>query len=61
MVTLYFTKEFVSGVLKGIRVNESMPFVSADRAADFVRVMRKGGKKVEWKIVDSSYQKYWRY
>jgi len=61
MTTLYFTKLFTRGVLKGIRVNESMPFVSTEAAADFHKVMRKGGKKVDWKIVDASYQKYWRY
>jgi hypothetical protein len=35
-----------------------MTFVSVDAAADFLKVMRKGSKKVEWKIVDASFQKY---
>lgn len=61
MVTLYFTKLFIGGVLKGIKVNQSMSFVSDDAAADFLKVMRKGSKKVDWKIVDASFQKYWRY
>ncbi len=61
MVTLYFTKQFISGFLKGIKINVSMPFVSADLAADFLKVMRKGSKKVDWTIVDASFQKYWRY
>lgn len=61
MVTLYFTKLFTNGVLKGIKVNETMPFASVDLAADFLKVMRKGSKKVDWKIVDASFQKYWRY
>jgi len=61
MTTLYFTKQFISGVLRGIRVNESMSFASVDAAADFLKVMRKGSKKVDWKIIDASFQKYWRY
>lgn len=61
MTTLYFTKRFISGVLKGISVNESMSFVSVEAAADFLKVMRKGSKRVDWKIVDASFQKYWRY
>lgn len=61
MTTLYFTKFFISGVLKGIKVNESMAFVSVDAAADFLKAMRKGSKKVDWKIIDASFQKYWRY
>lgn len=61
MTILYFTKRFMSGVLKGISVNESMTFVSVEAAADFLKVMRKGSKRVDWKIVDASFQKYWRY
>lgn len=61
MITLYFTKQFTSGMLKGLFYNESMRFASEVEAADFVKAMRKGSKKVDWKIVDASYQKYWRY
>lgn len=61
MTTLYFTKQFTAGILKGIRISESMPFASANLAADFIKVMRKGSKKIDWKIVDASFQKYWRY
>ena len=61
MITLYFTKQFTGGVLKGLFYNESMRFVSDAAAAEFLKVMRKGSKKVDWKIVDASYQKYWRY
>jgi len=65
MVTLYFTKRFTGGLLKGLAVNESMRFASDTDAAEFVKAGRKGFKKVvgssQWKIVDASYQKYWRY
>jgi hypothetical protein len=66
MTTLYFTKQFTGGLLKGIKVNHSMSFISESDAADFLKVMRKGVKKAvcgtdPWKIVDASFQKYWRY
>jgi hypothetical protein len=64
-MTLYFTKRFTGGTLKGLVVNESMRFVSLEAAAEFVRFGRKGTKKAvggssNWKIVDASHQKYWR-
>lgn len=65
MVTLYFTKHFTGGLLKGLSVNESMRFANDEAAAEFVKVGRKGFKAFlgssPWKIVDASYQKYWRY
>lgn len=67
MTTIYFTKQFTSGLLKGLFYRESMRFTSEAEAADFIKAGRKGfkGQKVTggsgWRIVDASYQKYWRY
>lgn len=66
MVTIYFTKLFTGGLSKGLRQNESMQFASETLAAEFLKFGRKGCKKATlgtspWKIVDASYQKYWRY
>lgn len=63
--TLYFTKEFTGGLLKGLHHNGSMTFENVEDAAEFLKVMRKGVKKPiggsPYRIVDASFQKYWRY
>ena len=57
--TLYFTREFTKGILKGIRHNDSLPFVSVERAEIWrKRINAKRG--LEYKIVDASYQNYSR-
>jgi hypothetical protein len=66
MTTLYFTKQFTGGSLRGLTINESMQFASTDAAAEFIKFGRKGCRKPvaggsPWKIVDASFQKYWRY
>ncbi len=64
MTTLYFTKQFTGGLLKGLLYNESMVFANEILAAEFIKFGRKGCKKPTlgspWKIVDASFQKYWR-
>lgn len=64
MITLYFTKEFTGGVLKGLRFNESMRFANEKLAADWATWARKGCKKPiggwPYKIIDASFQNYTR-
>ena len=66
MITLYFTKQFTGGILKGLLYNESMHFDSYESAAQWLKFARKGCRKPydrssPYKVVDASYQKYWRY
>lgn len=59
METLYFTKFFLKGLLKGLTYNESMSFVSADKAIEWVESINSK-KNFKYKIIDRSFQKYWR-
>ena len=59
-VTLYFTKQFTSGILKGIIINESLPFVSVERAEIWRKGVMAKEKKLGYKIIDRSYQNYSR-
>ena len=60
--TLYFTKTFTAGILKGITINESLPFVSVDRAEVWRKAVTAKGLKgrLPYRIVDYSYQSYAR-
>ena len=62
MVILYFTKLFTKGNLKGISLNESLPFVSVGRAENWRKIVTSKGlrNKLDYKIVDYSYQNYSR-
>jgi len=64
MVTLYFTKQFTGGLLKGIRITESMRFASPELASEWVAWARKGCKKPiggsPYKVIDASFQNYAR-
>lgn len=65
MITLYYTKEFTGGLLKGLRVNESMTFVSIEAAEKYKAFGFKGCKKPiangsPYKFIDASYQNYFR-
>jgi uncharacterized pyridoxamine 5'-phosphate oxidase family protein len=59
METLYFTKSFVKGILKGLTYNESMSFISVDKAVEWVKDIN-AKKNLKYKVIDSSFQKYWR-
>ncbi len=59
-VRLYFTKFFYRGNLKGIRVIESIPFVSCERAAEWLKGIAKNRKRLDYEIVDKSFQNYAR-
>ena len=59
-VTLYFTKEFTRGILKGLVINESLPFVSVERSRVWVKGVMAKEKKLGYKIIDRSYQNYAR-
>jgi hypothetical protein len=59
MVTLYFTRQFRSGILKGMTHLDSLPFVSVDCAMAWVKAI-KASTSVNYSIVDHSFQNYRR-
>lgn len=65
MVTLYFTREFTTGALEGLRQRDTITFVSEQAAAEWLASMRKSAKskkrRLNYRILDASFQKYWRY
>ena len=62
--TLYFTKLFTGGNLKGILYTGTMTFVSPEAASEFIKAGRKGVKRPiggsPYRIVDASFQDYRR-
>jgi len=64
METLYFTKQFTGGLLKGIRIIESMRFASPELASNWLKVARAGIRKPiggsPYKVIDASFQNYTR-
>ena len=63
METVYFTKEFTKGFLKGIRIIESISFPTVEDCARFAVVGREVKKPIggsPYKIVDASFQNYSR-
>lgn len=63
MTTIYFTKEFTSGLMKNLRYNESMRFTSLEAAVEFMEKCRKPTKNAiggsNWFVADYSFQKHW--
>lgn len=65
MATIYFTKRFDSGLLKGCHVTSNISF-PADRTPYYVRQFAVGVKgkdcitKDRWTITDASFQNYAR-
>lgn len=63
MQTIYFTKKFTSGNLKGISVVSNVSFETVQRCADFAKIGRKGKDvltNARWVITDRSFQNYQR-
>ena len=64
MQTIYFTKFFTAGVLKGLTINEKVSFPTVEACVDYVRRGAKGIKKPlggsPYKIIDWSFQSYAR-
>lgn len=64
MQTIYFTKRFTDGLLKGLCVIASASFNSIEEAATYAKIGRKGkdkfGLRSPWIIVDRSFQNYKR-
>jgi hypothetical protein len=60
--TLFFTREFTKGTLAGLQHTDSLPFVSVERAAEWLKVVRAKGEKgkLPFRIVDASFQKFER-
>ncbi len=63
MATLYFTRQFTKGNLKGLTHNDTISFPPLEACADWVKVINSPKKQrtLDYKIVDKSFQKYWRY
>lgn len=60
MQTLYFTKQFAAGSLKGLQHTSKLSFVSVERAMDWVKGVKKHSKRNGWELVDYSFQCYAR-
>jgi hypothetical protein len=62
MITLYFTREFIKGTLKGLRQRDTITFVNEQAAAGWLASMtsKKKRQRLNYVIVDKSFQKYWR-
>ncbi len=60
--TLYFTREFTKGLLKGIRHIDSLSFVSVESAENWRKGIARNHKRgsLNYKLVDASYQSYIR-
>ena len=68
MVSIYITKQFVSGTLIGLKHDDRISgFPTADDAANWVKIHRTkpvkanpvGGSSA-YIVADASFQKYWR-
>ena len=62
MITLYFTREFTKGTLKGLRQRDTITFVNEQAASEWLASMtsKKKRQRLDYIIVDKSFQKYWR-
>ena len=63
--TVYVTKRFTGGPLKGMRINDSVPFLSAEAAAKWVNAHRTRPVKPVFRgspyvIEDASFQSFAR-
>jgi hypothetical protein len=59
MTTLYFTRLFVKGNLKGILHNDKIRFIDEKTAVNWVNGINKK-KSLEYRIIDKSFQNYVR-
>lgn len=55
MKTLYFTRKFTKGHLKGLTHNDTISFPTAEKCLEWARK-----KFSDYIIVDYTFQKYWR-
>ena len=60
MQTLYFTKLFTKGLLKGMTYTGSLSFVDVQHAMRWVAGVTKHEKRNGWKLIDKSFQNYQR-
>lgn len=61
-VRLYFTREFIRGNLVGLTHNDSIPFVSYERAMEWRDAVNRNAArgKCDHRIIDASFQCYFR-
>lgn len=66
--TLYFSKMFLSGTLKGLVVHSLISYPKSDTNRNYWnQIYRKGTRgrdifpRAKWEIVDASFQNYVRY
>ena len=55
MITLYFSKRFISGLLSGITYHGFMHFVSYEVANSWVKAV-KNNRKLNFNLVDATFQ-----
>ena len=59
MATLYFTKTFTKGMLKGISINEKMTFSDATSGASWLKKVRLNSR-LNYQVTDYSFQNFSR-
>jgi hypothetical protein len=60
MKMLYFTRLFTAGNLKGIVQHDTVTFPTAERCVEWVKNVNALEKRNGYKVVDYSFQKFWR-
>ncbi len=62
-VTLYFTRLFVRGNLAGLTHNDTISFLDVNSAIEWIRGIKSKSTagRLDYTLVDHSFQKYWRY
>jgi len=62
MVTLYFTRLFTRGVLKGLTHHDSISYPSAERCLSWVAAInaKEARGRLEYRVIDRSFQNYVR-
>lgn len=60
MTTLFFTKQFATGILSGCVSHSKINFPSVDQAQKWVAGCERNEKRNGWKLIDKSFQSYTR-
>jgi hypothetical protein len=60
--TVYFTKYFTKGILKGLTYNDKISHPTVEGCANYIKVITAKGKagKLPYIVIDSSFQNYAR-
>ena len=60
MKKLYFARLFTAGSLKGIVHHDTVEFPTAEGCVEWVKKVNALEKRNGFKVVDYSFQKFWR-